>query len=176
MFKQYYKCNLCGLTRYIKYDESTTPLMMLNSIKKDHETHSPACPWNVNNITIFGADEKPISLVDAENACVFFVAGVQFNEGKTLLSNALLEKYPFVGNGMMVHLYPEPDNPHDPNAIKILLPLQDTFYKLGYVPKDHTSKVHEKFKGYEANQPIIATIVECNPEQVLWESIKVIVY
>lgn len=57
----------------------------------------------------------------------FYIAGVRYRSG---IDNHLGE---FVGR-----LVPEPNNPHDPNAIRIQAP--DGTH-LGYVPKDRTAEV-----------------------------------
>ena len=66
--------------------------------------------------------------VDGVYSCVeFYIAGVGYRSG---IDNHLGE---FVGR-----LVPEPNNPHDPNAIRIQAP--DGTH-LGYVPKDRTNEV-----------------------------------
>lgn len=66
--------------------------------------------------------------VDGVYSCVeFYIAGVGYRSG---IDNHLGE---FVGR-----LVPEPNNPHDPNAIRIESP--DGAH-LGYVPKDRTNEV-----------------------------------
>lgn len=42
---------------------------------------------------------------------------------------------------ILVDLEPEPNNPHDPAAIKVML---DDFH-IGYIPKSQTSKIHKKY-------------------------------
>ena len=66
--------------------------------------------------------------VDGVYSCVdFYIAGVGYRSG---IDNHLGE---FVGR-----LVPEPNNPHDPNAIRIQAP---NGTHLGYVPKDRTNEV-----------------------------------
>ena len=43
--------------------------------------------------------------------------------------------------GMNLKLEPEPSNPYDANAIKVLLPFNGVDYMLGYIPKVMTHKV-----------------------------------
>ena len=44
--------------------------------------------------------------------------------------------------GMNLKLEPEPSNPYDANAIKVLLPFNGVDYMLGYIPKVMTHRVH----------------------------------
>jgi len=80
--------------------------------------------------------------------CASFVAGFPF---RGLDPNSIAE-------GETVTLEPEPSNPHDPNAIKVI---QDsTGACIGYVPREATQAIREAL---EAGATLTAVIVEKLP-------------
>lgn len=81
-----------------------------------------------------------------------FLTLAQENKRYKLSDEEILEKYPsgrvyryWLNNLRTVELVPEPDNPHDPNAIKVML----EGVHVGYVPRDLCLAVAEKLQqGY----------------------------
>lgn len=87
----------------------------------------------INNLKMFGCKDSGYHLsvwpnVPGVGSCLEFpIAGVTFRDG--------IDKYLGEFEGRLV---PEPDNPHDANAIRIEAP---DGHKVGYVPKDMTYEV-----------------------------------
>lgn len=63
----------------------------------------------------------------------FHIAGVQYAEASECADE--LEE------GMELALIPEPENPYDVNAIKIVYEGEDCEYRLGYVPAKKSAEV-----------------------------------
>jgi hypothetical protein len=72
------------------------------------------------------------------------------------------EEASLVQVGDQVGFIPEPDNPHDPNAIAILTLSQGSWQKIGYVPKELTSYVRPLLPGDELYSYPGATVSEVN--------------
>lgn len=92
----------------------------------------------------------------------FFIAGVQHHEYKKCINK--LEE------GMELGLVPEPNNPYDSNAIKIVTSELDNEFMLGYVPKKISAEV-SAFLILAADPTCFIT--EVNPSAKTWEMIKV---
>lgn len=90
----------------------------------------------------------------------FFIAGVKFHEMPTVIRE--LEE------GMELDLCHEPENPYDPNAVRIVYPAKRTM--LGYVPKKFSSEISASL---EIGVPIKCVIVNLNPSAKPWEQCKV---
>ena len=56
--KQYYSCDKCGVVRYVRYEEHSTMLAVLNNIKADHEEQSPDCAFSTDYIRVYGPNAK----------------------------------------------------------------------------------------------------------------------
>jgi hypothetical protein len=65
----------------------------------------------------------------------FYIAGFKHNEGMSIIND--------LSRGDEILLVPEPENPYDPNAIKIFVVLMDEFM-LGYVPKNIAKDIDVK--------------------------------
>ena len=92
----------------------------------------------------------------------FFIAGVQFRTPKD--KEALL----VVKEGDMLRLDPEPTNPYDPNAVKIVD--QGNSFHFGYVPKKYSSEVAAAL---EVGTELECKIVTHNPKGKPWEVCEV---
>jgi len=94
----------------------------------------------------------------------FYVAGGRYHE----LPSAM--KHLSVGNSLK--LIPEPSNPYDPNAIKIIYETFEKSMFLGYVPAKFSSEISALI---EVEAPLECVISELNPSAEPWEMCKVIV-
>jgi len=91
----------------------------------------------------------------------FYVAGARFHELPKVIHDLS------VGNTLK--LVPEPTNPYDPNAIKIIY---ETFEKsafLGYVPAKFSSEISALME----ISKLECVITELNPSAKPWEMCKV---
>jgi hypothetical protein len=87
----------------------------------------------------------------ATRTLVTRVAGTTYNDRQSILAR-LSGKEP-------VRIQPEPDNPHDKNALAVLVALPDgTIAHCGYVPKDLASQIAPWLEG-EAMMSRILEIV-----------------
>ena len=87
----------------------------------------------------------------------FYIAGFKHHEGMSIIDEL------HVGNGLT--LEPEPQNPYDPNAIKIYA---DGGFMLGYIPRAIAKDI-KLTKDYQA------CIAEVNPSADPWLMVKVVV-
>ena len=93
----------------------------------------------------------------------FHIAGFQHHDGALVLGK--------LKPGKRLKLVPEPDNPHDPDAIE----LRYKKAKLGYVPRSENGMLaamaHHGHKGvFEAR------VLQVDPEVDLWRQVRVGIY
>ena len=91
----------------------------------------------------------------------FYVAGARFHELPKVIHDLSI--------GNTLKLVPEPTNPYDPNAIKIIY---ETFEKsafLGYVPAKFSSEISALME----ISKLECEITELNPSAKPWEMCKV---
>jgi len=91
----------------------------------------------------------------------FYIAGVKFHKLHTIINELK------VGN--ILRLIPEPENPYDPNAVRIE-DWHDTM--LGYVPKKFSSEISVRF---DIDLNFECVITELNPGAKPWEQCKVVI-
>lgn len=96
----------------------------------------------------------------------FYIAGVQFHEGKHLVKKGVLEP------GIELTLEPEPTNQYDPNAVKILYNDIDNAAEvmLGYVPKRLSASVSAFL---ETHEKVSCVLEKVSPEKKTWEQLNV---
>ena len=90
----------------------------------------------------------------------FYIAGFKHHEGMSIIDE--------LHENDELTLEPEPQNPYDPNAIKVLVTLDVADFMLGYVPRA-ISKDLKITKNYHA------FISELNPSADPWLMVKVVV-
>ena len=99
----------------------------------------------------------------SKHIATFYVAGFQYWDGASVINE--------LRAGMQLELAPEPENPHDPEAVAILW----NGTKLGFVPKDESGLVALlAFYGH-------ADILECrvlkaDPTRSPWHQLMVGIY
>ena len=99
----------------------------------------------------------------------FYVAGVQHHELHTCIKD--------IEPGDNLMLVAEPNNPYDPNAVRIEFNIlgRDRAVMLGYVPMakgDLSTKVSADLM----IRPLSCEVLEVNPEAKTWEQLKVAIY
>lgn len=94
----------------------------------------------VNEATGNSYSKEDYKWFDSDETLDFYVAGVRHENRQELLKSDLFEK-----SGSGITLVPEPDNPHDPNAIKVV---HHAIGCIGYVPADFTDEVRDYIKDF----------------------------
>lgn len=89
------------------------------------------------------------------------VAGFQYHAGESV--------WPFMRTGDAVSLAREPDNPHDPNAVRV----EWKGHKLGYVPRVENTAVAQLLDRDEALSARIARLAESSDP---WERVELEVH
>lgn len=80
----------------------------------------------------------------------FQVAGVSFRPGypdNLLRLHDIEESQQHPGEGTVAVLERDPDNPHDPNAVKVMVPALGDDGHVGFVPKDLAPEVGTLIQG-----------------------------
>ncbi len=100
----------------------------------------------------------------------FYIAGVQFHEIDQCINDLEV--------GMELHLWPDPDNKYDPNAVEIRhVKKGDSTYEptvmIGFVPKKFAGEVAAAHS-IDSNK-LTCKITELTPSAKPWERIKVII-
>ena len=98
----------------------------------------------------------------SRHIATFFIAGLQHWDGALLL--------PELGPGMRLELVPEPDNPHDPDAVAVCLGRR----KLGYVPKSHNAL--PALLMYYGHRVFELRVLQVDPEADPWEQVRAGLY
>lgn len=83
-------------------------------------------------------DDDDFNYFEPGDSYDFYVAGVRYGNRQELLRSDN-----FAPEGSGITLVPEPDNPHDPDAIKVVHPVVG---HIGYVPADYTDDVRDYVK------------------------------
>lgn len=89
------------------------------------------------------------------------VAGFQFYQGEVV--------WPLLVPGAPLDLVREPNNPHDPQAVR----LDWQGHKLGYVPRVDNTAINHLLDNH---QPVTARIVDLQPSYDPWKCIEFAVY
>lgn len=92
----------------------------------------------------------------------FYIAGVKFHQARSVLSE--------MAEGDVLILEPEPTNPYDPNAVRIIFDNGDKRAMLGFVPKKFSSEVSAAL---EVGKSLICELVQLNVAATTWEQLKV---
>jgi len=92
----------------------------------------------------------------------FYIAGVRHHQMKDALG--------YLSENNILKLEPEPTNPYDPNAVKIIYETFEKRFMLGYVPAKFSSEISALI---ETEVPLECEIVELNPSAKPWEMCKV---
>lgn len=87
-----------------------------------------------------------------------FVAGFQYHDGPELLGD--------LREGEMLKLKPEPGNPFDPCAVRVV----HSRGFLGYLPRDENRVIHRLLR---QGAPVLCRIIEVSPEEVPWKSLRI---
>lgn len=94
----------------------------------------------VNEATGNSYSKEDYKWFDSDETLDFYVAGVRHENRQELLKSDLFEP-----SGSGITLEPEPDNPHDPNAIKVV---HHAVGCIGYVPADFTDEVRDYIEDF----------------------------
>lgn len=94
----------------------------------------------VNEATGNSYNKEDYKWFDSDETLDFYVAGVRHENRQELLKSDLFEP-----SGSGITLAPEPDNPHDPNAIKVV---HHAVGCIGYVPANFTDEVRDYIKDF----------------------------
>jgi hypothetical protein len=86
----------------------------------------------------------------------FYIAGFKHHDGPSIMK--------YLNKGDKLFLIPEPNNPHDPNAIGIHTYIDCQDFMLGYVPK----AIAKEIPVHNAK----ATISKLNPDSEPWLAVK----
>jgi hypothetical protein len=108
------------------------------------------------------ATAPPIAAVAARDYDVYLfpVAGFRFHDGP-----ALLER---IRAGMALELVPEPENPHDPRAIRI----EVYGHHIGYVPRSDNGPLGRLLV---QGAPLQARVLSVKCEGESWDAVRVAV-
>lgn len=95
--------------------------------------------------------------------CSFHIAGFQFWDGALALND--------LRTGDNLQLVPEPDNPHDPNAVAIY----HGQTKLGFVPAEHNEELSLMLY-YGHGSAFELRVLQVAPDQEPWHQVRVALY
>lgn len=97
-------------------------------------------------------------LIRAANLYAGAIAGFGYTEGPRLLER--------LATGEALQLVREPDNPHDPRAVRI----DWNGYKLGYVPRNDNASVARRL---DAGEPLNARITRVQRGADRWQPVDI---